>query len=33
MDDDTLLAQTLETSKKIHESGKQSWYSGIVFLF
>ena len=31
MDDNTLLSQTLETSKKLHESGKQSWYSGIVF--
>ena len=32
MDDNTLLAQTLETSKKVHESGEQSWYSGIVFI-
>ena len=32
MDDNTLLSQTLETSKKLHESGKQSWYPGIVFI-
>ena len=32
MDSNSLLAQTLETSKHIHENGKQSWYSGIVFI-
>ena len=32
MDSNSLLAQTLETSKHIHESGKQSWYSGLVFI-
>ena len=32
VDDNTLLAQTLETSKIIHENEKQSWYSGIVFI-
>ena len=32
MDDNTLLARALETSKKSHESGKQSLYSGIVFI-
>ena len=33
MDDNTLLAQTLETSKKLHESEKQSWYSGIISFY
>ena len=32
MDDNRLLAQTLETSKTLYESGKQSWYSGIDFI-
>ena len=32
MDNDRLLAQTLKTSKTLHENEKHSWYSGIVFI-
>lgn len=32
MDDDSLLAQTLEASKEMHESGKQCWYTGFLFI-
>ena len=32
MDDNSLLAQTLQTSRALHENGKQCWYTGLVFI-
>ena len=32
MDDNSLLAQPLRTSKELHENGKQCWYTGLVFI-
>ena len=32
MDDNSLLAQTLHTSRELDENGKQCWYTGLVFI-
>ena len=32
MDANSLLYQTLETCKKLHQNGKHTWYSGIEFI-
>ena len=32
MDDNSFLAQTLHTSKELHENGKRCWYTGFVFI-
>ena len=32
VDDNSVLAQTLDTTKDLHENGKQCWYTGLVFI-
>ena len=33
MDNDSLLFQTLQTSKESHNKSKQCWYTGVSFIF
>ena len=33
MDNDSLLIQTLQTSKELHNNSKQCWYTGVSFIF
>ena len=33
MDNDSLLFQTLQTSKELHNNSKQCWYTGVSFIF
>ena len=33
MDNDSLLFQTLQTSKELHNNSKQYWYTGVSFIF
>ena len=33
MDNDSLLFQTLQTSKELHNNSKQCWHTGVSFIF